>query len=51
MTNQEVFEVFEEVIYELAHMTQEIDNKADRFVIIKAINLIDSVAWKYEEDE
>lgn len=51
MTNEELFEVFQEAMRELEHSIRQIDNEADRYIINKAIELIDSVAWKYEEDE
>ncbi|MBV5191143.1 hypothetical protein [Staphylococcus chromogenes] len=51
MTNEELFEMFQEVIRELEHSIRGIDDKADRYIINKAVELIDSVAWKYEEDE
>lgn len=51
MTNEELFEVFQEAMRELEHSIRQINNEADRYIINKAIELIDSVAWKYEEDE
>lgn len=51
MTNEELFDVFQEAMRELEHSIRQIDNEADRYIINKAIELIDSVAWKYEEDE
>ncbi|EJM2435893.1 hypothetical protein [Staphylococcus pseudintermedius] len=51
MANEELFDVFQEAMRELEHSIRQIDNEADRYIINKAIELIDSVAWKYEEDE
>lgn len=51
MTDQEIFEELEGVIDELTHINVEVENKMDRLVLNKAKELIDSVAWKYEEDE
>lgn len=43
--------MFQEAMRELEHSIRQIDSEADRYIITKAIELIDSVAWKYEEDE
>ncbi|POY96713.1 hypothetical protein [Staphylococcus pseudintermedius] len=43
MTNEELFEVFQEAMRELEHSIRQIDNEADRYIINKAIELIDSV--------
>lgn len=51
VTDQEIFEELEGVIDELTHINVEVENKMDRLVLNKAKELIDSVAWKYEEDE
>lgn len=51
MTNEELFDVFEEVMYELIHTIRAIDNETDKAAINKAIDLIESVAFNYEEDE
>lgn len=51
MANEELFDVFQEAMRELEHSIRQIDNEVDRYIINKAIELIDSVAWKYEEDE
>ncbi|EGQ3794375.1 hypothetical protein HDO37_000700 [Staphylococcus pseudintermedius] len=51
MTNEELFDVFQEAMRELEHSIRQINSEADRYIINKAIELIDSVAWKYEEDE
>ncbi|MDU9323805.1 hypothetical protein PQ755_03595 [Staphylococcus pseudintermedius] len=50
MANEKLFDVFQEAMRELEHSIRQIDNEADRYIINKAIELIDSVAWKYEED-
>ncbi|UXU66011.1 hypothetical protein MUA52_05095 [Staphylococcus agnetis] len=51
MKNQEIFEALEEVMYELTHAVRVIDDEEDKSVIDSAINLIESVAFKYEGDE
>ncbi len=51
MANEELFDVFQEAMRELEHSIRQIDSEADRYIINKVIELIDSVAWKYEEDE
>ncbi|MCH8655659.1 hypothetical protein ACUXKH_000082 [Staphylococcus epidermidis] len=51
MTNQELFETFEEVIDELKRTVPGLENKADKLVINEVIKLIDSVAWQYEEEQ
>lgn len=51
MTNQEIFEELEGVLDTLTHINIEVENGMDRLVLNKAKELIDDVAWKYEEDE
>lgn len=51
MTNEEIFEMFEELIEELNNSVSELDSEADIVVIQEAIDLIEAVAWKYEGDE
>ncbi|MEC5379257.1 hypothetical protein VWJ19_12985, partial [Staphylococcus hominis] len=49
MSNKEIYEAFEEVKDTLNKLGSKMSNKADSIVINKAINLIDTVAWQYEE--
>lgn len=49
MSNKEIYEAFEEVKDTLSKLGSKMSNKADSIVINKAINLIDTVAWQYEE--
>jgi len=51
MDNQTIFENLESILDELTYINLEVENKMDRLVLNKAKELIDSVAWKYEEDE
>ena len=51
MDNQTIFENLEEVLDTLTHINLEVENKMDRLVLNKAKELIDSVAWKYEEEQ
>lgn len=51
MDNQTIFENLEEVLDTLTHINLEVENKMDRLVLNKAKELIDDVAWKYEDDE
>jgi len=51
MDNQTIFENLESILDELTHINLEVENKMDRLVLNKAKELIDSVAWKYEEEQ
>ena len=51
MSNQTIFENLESILDELTHINVEVENKMDRLVLNKAKELIDSVAWKYEEEQ
>lgn len=51
MNNQTIFENLERILDELTHINIEIENKMDRLVLNKAKELIDSVAWKYKEEQ
>lgn len=48
--NAEIYSELEQVHDTLNHVKLDVDNKADKLVLSKAIELIDSVMWKYEED-
>ncbi|MDT0679656.1 hypothetical protein [Staphylococcus chromogenes] len=50
MTNEELCELFEDVIHQLKRATLHLDDE-DVFEIDSAIDSIESVACKYEEDE
>lgn len=49
--NTDIYSELEEANDILIHTRLDIDNKADKLVLNKAIELIDSVSWKYEGDE
>lgn len=53
MSNREdIYTELEYVIDTLSHMRNNSEfEKVDVLIINKAIELIDSVAWKYEEEE
>ena len=51
MDNQTIFENLESILDELTHINLEVENKMDRLVLNKAKELIDSVVWKYEEEQ
>jgi len=48
--NAEIYSELEQVHDTLNHVRLDVDNKADKVVLSKAMELIDSVMWKYEED-
>lgn len=50
MTNQEIFEELEYVKESLTDIKVELVEEIDRQLISKAIELIDFVGWKYEEE-
>ncbi|UXU59010.1 hypothetical protein [Staphylococcus agnetis] len=50
MTNQEICELFDEVIHQLKSATLHLDDE-DVFEIDSAIESIESVACNYEEEE
>lgn len=49
-TKQEVFNVLEEVQDTLKNVKAKLENQADKNVMSHAIELIDGIAWKYEEE-
>lgn len=51
MDNQTIFENLDGILDELTHINLEVENKMDRLVLNKVKELIDSVAWKYEEEQ
>ncbi len=51
MTKYEILELLGMIMHELVRVNKELENEAYKFVINHAINLIDYVAQKYEEDE
>lgn len=48
--NAEIYSELEQVHDTLNHVRLDVDNKADKVVLSKAMELIDSVMWKYEGD-
>lgn len=49
-TKQEIFNVLEEVQDTLKNVKAKLENQADKNVMSHAIELIDGIAWKYEEE-
>ena len=51
MSNQEIYDELEAIKDMLFWVTRDLDDKANKFVLNKALELIDTVSWQYEEDE
>lgn len=51
MNNEEIFADLETVIDVLEHVVIGVEHKGNKLVLKKALELIDSVAWQYEEEE
>lgn len=48
--NAEIYSELEQVHDTLNHVRLDINNKADKLVLSKVMELIDGVMWRYEED-